>query len=127
MLKDSRFLKATKWVKHFREVGSDRRKTYLSLFPRRLEKTKPFLDIIRVHLSIDRVQAVIEEYKPLLVIVDDKLYSKIQYFRKVKESRVRERHRKKLILIADNLANYFRILLKNNPKEFREKLREIEK
>ena len=32
-----------------------------------------------------------------------------------------------LMIIADNLANYFRILLKNDPKRFREELRRFEK
>ena len=57
------------------------------------------------------------------MIVDDKLYSTVEYPRKVRESRVREEHRRKLILVADNLANYFRILLNNNPRKFREELR----
>ncbi len=59
--------------------------------------------------------------------MDDKLYNKIKHPRKVRESRVKERHRKKLILIADNLANYFRILLKNNPKKFSKELSIFEK
>jgi len=31
------------------------------------------------------------------------------------------------MLVADNLANYFRILLKNDPKRFRDELRRFEK
>jgi len=127
VLKTASFLRATRWVRHFREIGSDRKRAYLSLIPKRLEKVKPFLEIIKIHRDVDTIQVVVKELKPILVIVDDKLYSKIQYFRKVKESRVKERHRKKLILIADNLANYFRMLLKNNPKKFKEELKRFEK
>jgi len=31
------------------------------------------------------------------------------------------------MMLADNLANYFRVLLKNNPRRFREELRRLEK
>lgn len=70
---------------------------------------------------------LLEGLKPLLVIVDDKLYNEVEYPRKVKESRIKERHRRKLVLIADNIANYFRILYNNNPRRFREELERFEK
>ena len=127
VLKSGRFLKAAKWLKHFREIGSDRKSSYLSTFPKRFEKLKPFLDIVRIRLDPRATQRIVEELEPLVVIVDDKLYNEIQHSRKVKESRVKERHRKMLTLIADNLANYFRTLLKNEPKRFGEELRRFEK
>jgi len=44
LLKDSKFLRVSKWLKHFREIGSDRKKAYLTLIPRRFEKVKPLLN-----------------------------------------------------------------------------------
>ena len=46
---------------------------------------------------------------------------------KIKESNPKPRYMENLITIADNLANYFRILLKDNPRKFREELRKFEK
>ena len=40
---------------------------------------------------------------------------------------VKEKHRVRLTLIADNLANYFRTILKEKPKKFREELEKFEK
>jgi len=127
VLKSSRFLRACKWVKHFREIGSDRKSSYLSAFPKRFEKLRPFLDIVRICLDAQAIQRIIDELGPRVVIVDDKLYNEIQHLRKVRESRVKERHRKVLTLIADNLANYFRLLLKSDPRRFREELERFEK
>jgi len=61
------------------------------------------------------------------VIIDDRLYNEIKHPRKVKESRVKERHRRKLVLIADSIANYFRVLCNSNPRKFREELERFEK
>ena len=127
LLKRSDFLKAAKWVKHFREIGSDRKRFYLSTFPKRFRKLKPFLDITRICLNIRSTQDILNGLKPLVVIVDDKLYSKINHPRKVRKSRVKERHRRMLTLIADNLANYFRVLLKDNPERFLEELKKFDK
>ena len=63
----------------------------------------------------------------MAVIVDDKLYTVIEHPRRIKESKVREKHRRKLIIIADNLANYLRILLKDDPKKYAEELKKFEK
>lgn len=127
VLKDGRFLRVSKWLKHFREIGSDRKKVYSTLLPRRFEKVKPLLDVVKIRFNVSEVQVLLEGLKPLLVIVDDKLYNEVEYPRKVKESRIKERHRRKLVLIADNIANYFRILYNNNPRRFREELERFEK
>ncbi|RLF18854.1 MAG: hypothetical protein DRJ68_06570 [Thermoprotei archaeon] len=121
------FLEYSKWLKHFREIGSDRKKVYSTLLPRRFEKVKPLLDVVKIRFNVSEVQVLLEGLKPLLVIVDDKLYNEVEYPRKVKESRIKERHRRKLVLIADNIANYFRILYNNNPRRFREELERFEK
>lgn len=44
--------------------------------------------------------------KPIVALVDDKLYDLITYKPKVKESKVKERHRKVLTILADNVAYY---------------------
>ena len=83
--------------------------------------------MVRVCLNIDCVQSIIENICPLVIIVDDKLYTKIQHPRKVREGHVKEKHRVRLMLIADNIANYFRIIFKEKPEKFREELRKFEK
>ncbi len=45
----------------------------------------------------------------------------------VPESRIRLKHHVRLMLVADNIANYLRILLKNNPKKFRDELSRFER
>ncbi|MHC1628001.1 MAG: hypothetical protein ACXQTI_04115 [Candidatus Nezhaarchaeales archaeon] len=127
LLKDGRFLKVSKWLKHFREIGSDRKKAYLSLLPRRFEKVESLLDVVKIRFNVSEIQAILEGLKTLLVIIDDKLYNEVEYPRKVKESRIKERHRRKLVLIADSIANYFRILYNSNPRRFREELERFEK
>ena len=62
-----------------------------------------------------------------IAIIDDKLYNKINTITKIKESNPKPRYMENLITIADNLANYFRILLKDNPRKFREEFRKFEK
>ena len=126
-MKSKRFYRATTWVKHFREIGSLLVRAYLAALPRRFERVRDYIDVVRVCLDIKCVQEHIDSVNPLVVLVDDKLFTSIEHPRKVRESRVKESHRKKLMMLADNLANYFRVLLKNNPRRFREELRRLEK
>ncbi len=127
ILKSSNFIKNAKNFKHFRELGSDRKKQYMRLFPRRLERIQYMLEVIRIYTSINSLQNNIDKLNPIVVIIDDKLYPHIRHPRKIKESRVREKHRKALTIIADNLANYFRMLLNNNPRKYNEELNRIKK
>jgi len=66
---------------------------------------------------------------PAVILIDNKLYSMVKGLdtQVVPEKNVRYKHHRRLILIADNLANYFRILIKDNPKRFKEELRKFEK
>jgi len=73
------------------------------------------------------VKKHVSELRPRVVLVDDRLYNHIEYQAKVKESGVKERHRRKPILLAGNLANHFKILLKSNYRRFRKELRRFEK
>jgi len=127
VLKSQDFIKATKDFKHFREMGSRRKKQYFKVFPKKYLRVTRFLEIAKAYLSIEALQKDLFELSPIVVIVDDKLFSAIKYPRKIRESKVREKHRKKLITLADNLANYFRILLKTNPKKFRKERMKLEK
>ncbi|BES81034.1 hypothetical protein PABY_06010 [Pyrodictium abyssi] len=127
ILKSRSFQRATTWVKHFRELGSDRKRTYLAAFPRRFEKTKTLLELARVCLSTRCAQDLVDRYNPVVVLVDDKLYNAISHRRKIAESRVREAHRRILIGLADSLANYARVLLEKQPRRLRGELLRLEK
>ena len=127
VLKSSSFVKQLSRLKHVREVGSDRKARYISLVPRRVEKVLGLLEAVKICRDVACVEDTLRRLNPVVVLVDDKLFNSIGYPRKVRESSVRETHRRKLILLADNLANYFRVLLKNDPRRFREELRRLEK
>ena len=127
MIKTSRFIKSLSRLRHVREVGSDRKSRYISLIPKRVQSVKEFLEIARICRDLACVENILKKLSPLVVLVDDKLYRYIEHPRKVKESSIKETHRKKLMLLADNLANYFRVLLKGNPEKFREELRRLGK
>ncbi len=127
IIKTSRFIKSLSRLRHVREVGSDRKSRYISLIPKRIQRVKEILEIVRICRDLACVENTLKQLSPLVVLVDDKLYSYIKHPRKVKESSIKETHRKKLMLLADNLANYFRILLKSDPKRFREELKRFEK
>ncbi len=55
------------------------------------------------------------------------MFSVLEHPRRIRESRVKERHRRMFLLLADNLANYFRVLLETSPERFREELARLEK
>jgi len=127
ILKSQEFIKATKDFKHFREMGSRRKKQYFKVFPRKFSKIMGLLEVAKTYSSTESLQEDLDKLAPLIVIVDDKLFPTIRHPRKVRESRVKEKHRRKLITLADNLANYFRILLKTNPEKYRKEREKLEK
>jgi len=108
-------------------VSSDRKSRYIKLTPRRIHRVRELLEVIRVCRDLTCVENILRLLKPSIILADDKLYIYLKHYRKVKESNIRESHRKKLMLLADNLANYFRTLLKEDPKRFEEELRRLEK
>lgn len=85
------------------------------------------LSLCRVLTRVDDLNKLLDEACPTLVVVGDYLYREVRYGAKVPESKVRSRHLRTLTLPADNLANYFRILLQENPKKYAEELRKIMK
>lgn len=126
ILKSSKFTQVTEWVKHLRELGSDKRKQYLRALPRRFKKIRQYLMLARICTTIRCVQKLIYSYNPLVVIIDDKLANRVQYPRKVRESNVKEHHRRRLILLADNLAGYARTLRSRGSNKWLEKVKELE-
>ena len=51
----------------------------------------------------------------------------VTYEPKIPESAPKPRYLENLMTIADNLANYFRLVLRNSPRRFREELKRFEK
>ena len=115
------------WVKHFREVPSRRKRAYLRAFPRRYSKVLNYLKVSRITKDITEIDKLLCSLRPKLAIIDDRIFNRVKYEHKVKESAVKASHLKKLILLADNLANYFRIILKERPKEFNDELGRLTK
>ena len=99
----------------------------MRFFERRYSRPKEFLSVARVTPSLDEVNRIVSSLDLGLAIVDDKLFNSISIEPKIRESDPKPKYMDNLFTIADNLANYFRILLKNNPKKFREELRRFEK
>ena len=129
IVKSRRFGRMCTGLKHFRRVGSDRRFRYLNTFEKKYAKLKELLDVARIFLSVRELLYFTNRIalSTALAIIDDKLYEVVEIEPKIREGSPKPRYMKNLITIANNLANYFRILLKNNPKKFREKLRRFEK
>ncbi len=114
-------------LEHYRRVPSWRKSRYLRFFEKRFARLKPFLDIVRVVTSTSEAERILLGVRPGLAIVDNKLMNVISYEPKIPESAPKPRHLENLVTIADNLANYFRILLKSDPKRFRKELERFEK
>ena len=130
-LKEQYFSTVASMLKHYREVPSKRKHSYIKAFLRRYFKLRNYIEVARVYKysqqAIKEVNELLKELRPVLVIVDDGIYDAIDYPRKIRESLAKRKHEEYLKKLTDNLANYFRILLMSNPTEFREKLKEIEK
>ncbi len=120
----------TSWAKHYREIPSPRKKSYLQRFPHRYRKILPYLAVSRICFTIGHAAMILKEVKPQAIIVDDKLTTKLKLSAPVipESKAVRNKHLRALITLADNLANYARTILSENPttKALR-KLRTLEK
>ncbi|MCD6300492.1 MAG: hypothetical protein J7L82_00285 [Staphylothermus sp.] len=114
-------------LKHFRRVPSRRKSMYIRFFEKRFMKLSRVLEVVRIVKTVSKVNEIIQLYRPVLVIVDDKLSKNINHKHIVLESSPKPLYMDELMTIADNLANYFRLILKNNPKKYWEKLREFGK
>ena len=129
ILKTRDFLYATSWIKHFRQVSLRRRRGYLRKFSRYFPKISEYLEHVKIFRETNSIMSFITMRQPAIVLIDNKLISYVQTTNilLIPESNIRFKHHVRLMLVADNLANYFRILLKNNPKKFRDELRKLEK
>ncbi len=114
-------------LKHFRRVSSRRKARYIRFFEKRFTKLKEVLELIRIVQTIDKVNEIIQIHQPALIIIDNKLAASIDYQCMILEDSPKPRYMNDLITIADNLANYFRLILKNNPRKYGEKLKLFEK
>ena len=117
------------WVRHYREIPSWRKRSYLKRFPQRYLKLLPYLTVSKVCFTVDCAAETLRIVRPELVVVDDKLAQELIVDTRIvlESSAVREKHLHTLIMLADNLANYARTLLRENPAKALEKLRRLEK
>ncbi len=129
IVKSRVFGRACSGLRHFRRVGSDRKTRYLESFRKRYAELKSLLEVAKIFLSVEELRRFVDGISPrvAIAIVDDKLYNAIGVETKIREGSPKPRYMDNLMIIADNLANYFRILLRNNPGKFREELRRFEK
>ncbi len=127
VLKSRMFGRLCVGLRHFRRVSSNRKAAYLRFFVRRYSKLREVLDLVRIVRSVDEVEGILRRYGPALVIIDDKLSRHVSYEPRVLESAPKPKYMNNLITIADNLANHFRILLKEKPRKFGDELRSFEK
>ena len=114
-------------LEHYRRVPSWRKARYMRFFEKRFLRLREFIDAARVVPSPSEVDRVLQIVRPGLVVVDNKLLRLVTYEPKIPESSPKPKYLENLMTIADNLANYFRLLLKNDPKRFKKELRRFEK
>jgi len=133
LLKSEEFPRLMSWAKHYREIGSNRKRRYLERFPQRYAKLLSYISLSRVYLSyidLNRDLRLLEGLVALM-LVDDKLANSVVVpsgATVVTESRIRYKYHRQLMALADNLANYFRILLNSSLEErFREELKRFKK
>jgi len=132
LLKSEEFLRLMSWARHYREVGSNRKRRYLERFPQRYTKLLSYISFSRVYLSYTDLNRDLRLLEGLVVImlIDNKLADKVvtpSGATVVTESRIKYKYHRQLMALADNLANYFRILLSSNPERFREELKRFKK
>ncbi len=128
ILKSRRFTRACSILKHFRRIGSDRKKQYMKTFIKRYQsKIKDIVEVVKVFNDVDDLIEYLESLNPTLIILDDKLYDKVKLQNKVRESSGKPKYMEYLMLVADNLANYVRLIKKSNPRKLATELERIEK
>ncbi len=106
IVKRPSFLNMASWVKHVADMSSREKLVYLHRFPARLSKIMDYLEYVRVFSSVEACNRFVGSLNPAIVIVDPRLDPYISYPRKILEDRVRRRHERILMLLADNVAYY---------------------
>lgn len=129
MVKSRAFEMMCTRLKHFRRVGSNRKRSYLKTFVKRYARIRSYIEVARVFLSTEDLLNFTNVllHRVAIAIIDDKLYNEIKITYKIIEGNPKPRYMENLVVIADNLANYFRILLKSSPEKFEEEVRNFEK
>ena len=129
ILKSRSFLYATSWLRHYREVPSRLKKSYLRRFSKHYPRIAEHILLARVYREVSQTVSLTEKLSPSVLLVDDKLTRYFKYINTVlvREKNIKYTHHKRLMLVADNLADYFRVVLRDNPKRFREELKKFEK
>jgi len=125
-------VKRLSWVKHYREVRKNKER-YLKAFPHRFLKVKQILVYSRIYFRIGDLMRFLNAIKNEIeiLVLDDKLYGKIidkiDWAGLILESRNPAKYRR-LMLLADNLANYARIqIFRHGKRKSIKKLKELEK
>jgi len=106
LIKQSSFLDSVSWAKHIADLAKQEKIVYLHRLPNRFAKIHNYLMHIRHFSSLNSCNNFIQSIKPIVIIVDDKLYNLLTYRPKIRESNAKERHRKILTIFADNVAYY---------------------
>ncbi len=117
------------WARHYREIPSERKRGYLRRFPVRYQKLLPYLAVSRVCLTLDCVTRLTRNLGIEKAIIDDSLIPRLSLsIDAIPESRaVKSKHYRILITLADNLANYARVVMKKNPAKALQVIRRLEK
>jgi hypothetical protein len=117
------------WAKHYREIPSKRKRGYLRRFPQRYRKLLPYLAVSRVCLTVECVAHLLGGLNIEKLIVDDKLLPKLNPGANTlpESSAVRSRHYRVLVTLADNLANYARVMLEEDPAKAWQAIKGLEK
>ena len=117
------------WARHYRELPSERKRGYLRRFPKRYQKLLPYLAVSRVCLTLECVTRLLESLDTEKVIVDDSLLPKLGISANTlpESSAVRSKHYRVLVTLADNLANYARVILEENPTKAHQAIKQLEK
>ena len=99
------------WAKHYREIPSREKRSYMKRFPARYRRLLQYLTVSRVCFTIDCIDRVLRTLNPELVVLDDKLARELVVeVRVLLESAAKSsRHLHLLATLADNLANYARL------------------
>ena len=131
-MKSKKFQRLVSWAKHYRELGSNKRRRYLERFPQRYVKLLNYIRLSRIYFSYADLNKHLKRIGGAIAVmlIDNKLVSKVAIPSRgiiVAEDRIRYNHHRQLMALTDNLANYFRTVLRNRPEKLGEELKRLTK
>ena len=117
------------WAKHFREIPSGRKRGYLRRFPQRYQKLLPYLAVSRICLTLECVASLLRGLNIEKAVIDDKLIPRLDVPASVlpESKATRNTHYRILVTLADNLANYARVMLGETPTKAVQAIKQLEK